>query len=891
MDRRIGRRARRALRRPAGRPPDLRWEYLPPMVEQRRGAARPASIRAKAAANWRQCSHFDICSDRSFGSRDAPRPYREFDTIKPWQSRNGACSADRARATLRRGIGPRCPSRGPRSKLHPIRLTHPCRRKQRRPRRNRTVQIRRRTATGCAHVRPADRRLPRPRGDRTAPAMRAPAAANPPALAAPSRQLRAREPKASTAKLPSRSLRRPSARPLLNRRARPSRRAPAVPKSAPTSPHEPSLPSSSPEFRSAAQRPQHRAAGRRQAGPAAGDPRQSRCRRARPPAGLPAPPRRRDPNAQPARRPRCADQEFRPPGGGRRPRGRRLSQAARGRRQEGRLFRRDQRCREDPRPGHANTGLPIPSAPSRCRPRLGKAYLDLWASAARRLAGEPTRAGRHARSARQALQRSGMVVEPVSSTSSSRPISSPPTGRTTSSTTPTGSTPRPARRRSSTCASSSTRRRRRISCFTNPELLRTTLDENAENLVARHAHARRGHRGRRRRAQDPPVRRARSSRSAAISRVTPGKVIYQNELMQLIQYAPTTATVLQRPLLIVPPWINKFYVLDLTPEKSFIKWCVDQGLTVFVHLVGQSGRAPRRTRTSPTTCTRARSRRSTSIKKVTGETEVNAIGYCVGGTLLAMTLAYMAAQERPPHRARRRSSPRRSTSPMRATSRCSSTTRSRSQSLERHMAERGYLEGKKMATAFNLLRSNDLIWPYVVNNYLKGEAPFPFDLLYWNSDATRMPAANHSYYLRNCYLENNLTKGKMDDRRRPRSISARSRSRSTISPPARTTSRRRNRSISARPSSAGRCEYVLSGSGHIAGVVNPPEQGEVPVLDRRHAARRRRRRLARPRRPSIRARGGPTGSPGSRRRIRPRCRRARPAAACSSRSRTRRGAT
>ena len=246
--------------------------------------------------------------------------------------------------------------------------------------------------------------------------------------------------------------------------------------------------------------------------------------------------------------------------------------------------------------------------------------------------------------------------------------------------------------------------------------------------------------------------------------ITPGKVIFQNELMQLIQYAPATETVLKTPLLIVPPWINKFYVLDLTPEKSFINWCVDQGLTVFVISWVNPDERLRRRRASRTTCARARSPRSTRSSRRPARSKVHAIGYCVGGTLLAITLAYMAAK---------------------SDDRIASATLFAAQvdfthagdlkvfvdeeqleALEERMAERGYLEGKKMATAFNMLRSNDLIWPYVINNYLRGKAPLPFDLLYWNSDATRMPAANHSFYLRNCYLEQHADQGQDDDRQR-----------------------------------------------------------------------------------------------------------------------------
>ena len=239
---------------------------------------------------------------------------------------------------------------------------------------------------------------------------------------------------------------------------------------------------------------------------------------------------------------------------------------------------------------------------------------------------------------------------------------------------------------------------------------------------------------------------------------TPGKVIFQNDLMQLIQYAPSTPNVLKRPLLIVPPWINKFYVLDLTPEKSFIKWCVDQGVTVFciswvnpdAHLAQKTfedymregplaaldaiKRRPARTRSTPSAiASAARCSRSRSPPWRRGATSA-----IVSATLFAAQVDFTYAGDLKVF-----------------------VDEEQVEALEQRMAERGYLEGRKMATVFNLLRSNDLIWPYVINNYLKGKAPFPFDLLYWNSDATRMPAANHSFYLRNCYLENKLAQGKM----------------------------------------------------------------------------------------------------------------------------------
>lgn len=351
--------------------------------------------------------------------------------------------------------------------------------------------------------------------------------------------------------------------------------------------------------------------------------------------------------------------------------------------------------------------------------------------------------------------------------------------------------------------------------LTNPELLRETLSSNAENLV----------RGMHMLTEDiDPEGHINIRQSDAamfeIGRnlaMTPGKVVFQNELMQLIQYSPSTESVLKIPVLIVPPWINKFYVLDLTPDKSFIKWCVDQGLTVFVvSWINPDARLAGKgfedyMREGPLAALDA-------IRDATGESKVHAIGYCVGGTLLAITLAYMAAKR---------------------DDRVASATFFAAQvdfthagdlkvfvdedqlkALEQRMAERGYLEGRYMATAFNLLRSNDLIWPYVINNYLKGKTPFPFDLLYWNSDATRMPAANHSFYLRNCYLNNLLTKGEME-------IAGVRLDLKTITAPVYSLATREDHIA---PASSvflgaqyfgGPVRFVLSGSGHIAGVVNP----------------------------------------------------------------------
>ena len=353
--------------------------------------------------------------------------------------------------------------------------------------------------------------------------------------------------------------------------------------------------------------------------------------------------------------------------------------------------------------------------------------------------------------------------------------------------------------------------------LTNPELLRETLASKAENLVrGMHMLAediQAGHGSLRIRQSDSKMFEV--GRNLAL---TPGKVVFENELMQLIQYAPSTATVLKRPLLIVPPWINKFYILDLTPDKSFIKWCVDRGLTVFIiSWVNPDTKLAEKSfedymRSGPLAALDV-------IEKVTGEREVNAIGYCVGGTLLATTLAYMAGTH---------------------DKRISSATFFAAQvdftyagdlkvfvdeeqisAREREMSGRGYLEGKKMATAFNLLRSNDLIWPYVISNYLKGKEPAPFDLLYWNADATRMPAANHSFYLRNCYLENRLTKGDMV-------IGGKKLKLKSVKVPIYNLATREDHIAPAKSVLLGSkffggpVRFVLAGSGHIAGVVNPP---------------------------------------------------------------------
>ncbi len=353
---------------------------------------------------------------------------------------------------------------------------------------------------------------------------------------------------------------------------------------------------------------------------------------------------------------------------------------------------------------------------------------------------------------------------------------------------------------------------------TNPELLRETIRENGDNLV----------RGMKMLASDMEagkgqlrIRQADASQFelGVNMAATPGKVVFRNDLFELIQYTPTTPQVFKRPLLIVPPWINKFYILDLNPAKSFVRWAVAQGLTVF--MVSWVNPDERQAEMGFDAYVRDGVLAALdAIEKATGEKDISAIGYCVGGTLLSITLAYMAAV-----------GDKRISSATLFTTQVDFTDpgelkhfidEARIRSIEASMAETGYLEGREMAGAFNMLRPNELIWSYFVNNYLKGKEPPAFDLLVWNSDSTRMPKANHSFYLRNCYLENNLTKGMMD-------ILGRRLDLRHVVIPIYNLATREDHIAPARSVFAGarffggEMRYVLSGSGHIAGVVNPAE--------------------------------------------------------------------
>jgi polyhydroxyalkanoate synthase subunit PhaC len=300
---------------------------------------------------------------------------------------------------------------------------------------------------------------------------------------------------------------------------------------------------------------------------------------------------------------------------------------------------------------------------------------------------------------------------------------------------------------------------------------------------------------------------------------TPGKVVFQNELIQLLQFTPTTKEVFKRPLLIFPPWINKYYILDLREKNSFIKWATDQVHTVFV-MSWVNPDAKLASKSFEDYLTEAALTAIDKVCEQTGEKEINAVGYCLGGTLLGATLAYMTATK-----------DKRIASATFFTSLLDFSIpgelsvfidEQQVSNLEKKMAERGYLEGTEMAGTFNMLRSNDLIWSFVVNNYLMGKDPFPFDLLFWNSDSTRMPYAMHSFYLRNMYMKNLLKEpggitlnGVTIDLSKVKTpsyfISA---IEDHIAP-------WKSTYLGAQLFS-GPVRFVLGGSGHIAGVVNPP---------------------------------------------------------------------
>lgn len=356
---------------------------------------------------------------------------------------------------------------------------------------------------------------------------------------------------------------------------------------------------------------------------------------------------------------------------------------------------------------------------------------------------------------------------------------------------------------------------------TNPEVLRATMESGGENLV----------RGLENLFDDLEAGegrlKVRQTDEAAFKvgrdmAVTPGTVVYENELMQLIQYEPTTKKVATTPLLIIPPWINKYYILDLRPDNSFVRWCVSQGLTVFV-ISWVNPDAELAEKDFSHYLHEGPLEALSAIKKATGQSSAHVVGYCLGGTLLATTLAYLTAKG-----AANRVASATYLATMIDFSEAGELTvfidEEQLTALERRMDDQGYLDGAEMANTFNMLRANDLIWSFVVSNYMLGKQPLPFDLLYWNSDSTRMPAAMHSFYLRKMYQQNKLVVPggiTIDDTpidlRKIKTPSFLLSTRDDHIAPWQST-------YAATRLYAGPVTFCVSASGHIAGVVNPPKE-------------------------------------------------------------------
>src|SRR5207302_3125856 len=301
--------------------------------------------------------------------------------------------------------------------------------------------------------------------------------------------------------------------------------------------------------------------------------------------------------------------------------------------------------------------------------------------------------------------------------------------------------------------------------------------------------------------------------------LTPGQVVSRNKLIELIQYEPTTEKVYATPLLFIPPWINKYYILDMQPQNSFIKFLVDHGFTVFV-ISWKNPDASMEDTSFEDYLTLGPLTALDVVKEITGSHKVNAVGYCIGGTLLSMALPYLKAKgDETVHSATFFVS-------LQDFSEVGDTAvfidEPQVTYIEGQMMERGYLDSRSMASMFNMMRANDLIWSNVVNNYLLGKEPPAFDLLYWNNDGTRMAREAHSFYLRNTYLENNLIKpGKIvlkdvpiDLKRIRQDVYAVGTQQDHIVP--------WRAAWQIFQLVSGKVRFVLGGSGHIAGIINPP---------------------------------------------------------------------
>src|SRR6266571_218987 len=353
--------------------------------------------------------------------------------------------------------------------------------------------------------------------------------------------------------------------------------------------------------------------------------------------------------------------------------------------------------------------------------------------------------------------------------------------------------------------------------FTNPQVIHESIQTGGQNIVSGMEHLRR----------DLQAGKMKMTNTDAFApgrnlAITPGKVIYRNKLIELIQYTPTTETVFEIPLLFIPPWINKYYILDMQPQNSQIKFLVDHGYTIFV-ISWKNPDASMADITFEDYMTLGPLSALDVIKKITGAPKANVIGYCIGGTLLAIVLSYLAV---------------RGDDTVNAASFFVSlldftevgdtevfVDEPQLNYIEEQMMERGYLDNRSMASMFNMLRANDLIWSNVVNNYLLGKEPPAFDLLYWNADGTRMTREAHMFFLRDICLKNGLTKhgqlvvkGVPIDLRNLRQDLYVVGTQQDHIVPWKTAWR-------ITQLASGKVRFVLGGSGHIAGVINPPGKG------------------------------------------------------------------
>ena len=354
----------------------------------------------------------------------------------------------------------------------------------------------------------------------------------------------------------------------------------------------------------------------------------------------------------------------------------------------------------------------------------------------------------------------------------------------------------------------------------NPEVIRKTLETGGSNLLD---------------GMDQLLKDLDASQSGSLNvsmtdmdafkvgrnvATTEGKVVYQTDMMQLIQYSPTTAKVKKRPLLVIPPFINKYYILDLSEKNSYLKWLVSQGHTVFCISWVNPGPALR-DKNFEDYMLEGPIAALDAIEKATGEKEVNAIGYCLGGTLLATTLSYLQKKKDE----RIKSATFLATlidfkDPGEIGVFINETAIS---ALEKQMDAVGYFDGRAMAFSFNTLRENDLFWSFFINNYLKGKRPTAFDLLYWNSDSTNLPATMHSYYLRNMYLHNRLKE------KNGLELAGVKIDLSAVKVPTYFLSTAQDHiamwkgTYDGAKNFSGKSRFVLGGSGHIAGVINPPK--------------------------------------------------------------------